>query len=599
VSGRRLLGPLAAGLVVGAYAGALRRYGVFEPADEGVLLVQAWRVVQGQSPYVDFHTGYGPAYFHLQALLLSAGGLAAVRTALAGAQAATAALLYALARRLAGPALAAAAVALEVAFFLPLAPGRGAPFNVPYPAWYAGLGGVAVVALLAHERPPALVRIGLAGAICGLVAAMKPNSGVLLALGVTAMLALQGRPGWTVRVLLALVVAAAVLVVAPAGLAVAAVVLLSPVVGLALVRPEGLRDPAAPVAVLLVGFAAVVLAAFTPILAALGAARFAHDVLLLGAGVTAVYGIPVPWPAALATVVGVAAFAFRERHPRLLAAAAAAGVLALAVARAGAHAPAVASAVRIGAEDAALVAIPLVLWGALAAVRGGNDRTLAGATAIATVAMLQLHPRPDFIHLMPLGALLVPLGVRVWRDAARTVVGPRVAAGVLVAAAVVRFIPAAAVLGHVVTGRVVTVKLGRERLVIEPDASGPLRAIAAAAGSVASALPAAGRVLVFPACGLVPFVARRLPAGPHDYFFPGRPDRAEVAALTARLAADPPALAVTCTGAGTRLADAWTYYPELVEFLGARYRPRESDPPYEVLVADGTGLGPLPTRRRP
>jgi len=83
-------------------------------------------------------------------------------------------------------------------------------------------------------------------------------------------------------------------------------------------------------------------------------------------------------------------------------------------------------------------------------------------------------------------------------------------------------------------------------------------------------------VLAFPACGIVPFVADRLPAGPLDYFFPGRPERAEVAALTTRLAAAPPRLAVTCDAAGTPLADAWGAYPELVSFLRTRYRERTS-----------------------
>src|SRR5207248_2034345 len=117
--------PLAAGLVVAAYTAALRRYGVFDPVDEGLLLVQALRTAHGQVPYVDFHTGYGPLYFRLQAWLLEAGGWDAIRWGLVAVHGAAGALLFVLARRLAGPALAWVAVALEVAFFLPVAPGRG------------------------------------------------------------------------------------------------------------------------------------------------------------------------------------------------------------------------------------------------------------------------------------------------------------------------------------------------------------------------------------------------------------------------------------------------------------------------------------------
>src|SRR5207237_769005 len=78
-AGRGGAAPLAAGLVVAAYTAALRRYGVFDPVDEGLLLVQALRTAHGQVPYVDFHTGYGPLYFRLQAWLLEAGGWDAIR----------------------------------------------------------------------------------------------------------------------------------------------------------------------------------------------------------------------------------------------------------------------------------------------------------------------------------------------------------------------------------------------------------------------------------------------------------------------------------------------------------------------------------------
>src|SRR6185369_12262265 len=98
---------LAAGLAVAVYVACLRRYGIFDPADEGLLLVQAWRTAHGQMPYVDFHTGYGPLYFRLQSILVAAGGLAAVRWMLVLIHGAAAAFLYALARRLCGPALAA------------------------------------------------------------------------------------------------------------------------------------------------------------------------------------------------------------------------------------------------------------------------------------------------------------------------------------------------------------------------------------------------------------------------------------------------------------------------------------------------------------
>jgi hypothetical protein len=128
------------------------------------------------------------------------------------------------------------------------------------------------------------------------------------------------------------------------------------------------------------------------------------------------------------------------------------------------------------------------------------------------------------------------------------------------------------------------VSIGSTRLVIDAAGREPLAALAAAADAVRAATAPAERILAFPACGIVPFFAARLPAGPHDYFFPGRPERAEAAALAARLATAPPPVAVTCTAADTPLAAAWTYYPEMVALLSSRYRQTLARPPYAVGV---------------
>ena len=568
-------GALAAGLAVAVYVACLRRYGIFDPADEGLLLVQAWRAAHGQVPYVDFHTGYGPLYFRLQSLLVAAGGLAAVRWMLVVVHGATAALLYALARRLCGPALAAVAVALEVAFFLPVAPARGAPFNAPYPSWYAGVAGVALALLLAR---PHAVRVAAAGVVCGLVFAMKPNSGILLAAGAATAIALDARPTLIARATLVAVALGAVALVVPTGATVTALALAPPVLALAVLGGQGEAPAGARVALLAAAFAATAIVAFAPTLAALGFGRFSREVLLVGANVEGLYALPFPWTAVLAAGVGIAAFLDRGRHARA-AAAAALAVLAVTVAGAALDGDVGASAIRRGSEVAAVVAAPLVAWGALTALRRVRDEGLVAPTALAVVGALQLYPRPDFLHLMPLGALLLPLALRLWRDVGLT----RAALLALpLALAAGRFVPTARVVAHVLTGGVVDVDLGAARLVVEPEGSGALRSLGAAA-SAARALAPDETLLVFPACGMVPFLAGRRPAGPHDYFYPGRPTREEVAALVARLAAAPPPLAITCGAAGTPLAAAWEQYPEMVELLRGRYAERATYAPYVVL----------------
>jgi hypothetical protein len=231
---------------------------------------------------------------------------------------------------------------------------------------------------------------------------------------------------------------------------------------------------------------------------------------------------------------------------------------------------------REGAETGLLTLAPLVVWGALA--RGVGDGRLLAPTAVAATALLQLYPRPDFAHLLPLGPLLLPLLVALPQTAWAT----RWALGVAAAAAAVRVAPTALALGALLAGRVETVAVGGEPLVIAAAGAPRLRALAAAVDAVTARTAPDARVLAFPACAIVPFFADRRSAGPYDYFFPGRPDVPQVAALLADVAPAPPPVAVTCTGEGSQLAGAWDYYPEMVAFLERRYRVVATAPPFEV-----------------
>src|SRR5205823_2109816 len=70
--------------------------------------------------------------------------------------------------------------------------------------------------------------------------------------------------------------------------------------------------------------------------------------------------------------------------------------------------------VPLAAGFVAVAGVPLALWSALAELRRGGDAALLAPSALAAMATLQLYPRPDFVHLMPLGVLLLPLVLRVW-----------------------------------------------------------------------------------------------------------------------------------------------------------------------------------------
>lgn len=589
---RRACGPVLAALLVGAWSASFRAFGVFDFGDEGTLLAQALRTAHGQHPYVDFHTGYGPLYFALQGFLVADGGLAAVRWALVVVHALTAAGVWIVARRLAGAAVAAAAVALEVALFLPIAPELGAPFLVPYPSWYAALLGVA--ALLAVDRratPIAIARAALAGVLAGCAFALKPNSGLLLAGGAAAALVLGptagGRPGLFARGVLVLLALGAVTLVLPPVTTVAWWALVPPALALALVvGRRGVADgEAVPrLAALVVGFTLVAAVTFGPALAALGPARFLHDALLIGAGVAEVYAVRYPHAALAAVATGLLALRVPADAAvgRLVGGAFAAAILGCVEGGLGAHG--VAAGLRVGAETAVLALVPIVTFSGVVALRRPGDARGVAAVTFAIVGALQLYPRPDMLHLLGVAPLLLPLGLHVARTGARGwLPRGRATALVVAIALVVAFARIAPTLRAFARDPLVAVRVGDVTLTALPGGVERLRALATAVEGVRDRAAADDRVLTFPACAVVPFFAGRVPAGPHDYFFPGRPDATEVALLARGFATAPPPIAVTCDAEGTELAAAWGMHPAMVTLLAGRYRPVVAAPPFHVL----------------
>jgi|GEM_PF-6657944 len=580
---------LVAGVAVAAWTACFRSYGVFDFADEGTLLMQGLRAAHGERPYTDFATGYGPLYFLLLGPLVAQGGLPTVRLALVALHGVTAAALFAAARRLAGRGGATLAVLVLVAFFLPVAPGRGAPFLVPYPAWV--VAALALGCMLLLDRSAGGMtrwRSALAGALAGAALGFKPNAGLLLLAGSAATVARgdvdDRRAGPLGAAVFASLVVGVLLLVRPVATTVLWWTLVPPVVALAAAgmrhcRPD--EEIAPHLLAIGLGFVIVAVPSFAPALLRLGPAAFAREALLLGAGVAEVYAVPVP-PAALLVALG-AGIAWAGARRLGLGLAGAGLVIGGVMAMAEASRPT--AGLRLAGEGVLMVAVPLVLWGGL----GAAARTTAAGVAASTLAMASavlLYPRPDFLHLATIAPALLPTAAWLVQAAASRntkLIAGRSAVGVALAiVALGRLAPTLGTAMALLGGHMEEVSIGRVVLRAEPEGLARLRALADAVQSVATRTEPTTRVATFPACAMVPFLAGRLGAGPHDYFFPGRPSRAEGAALAAAWSVAPPPLAVTCDATGTDLARAWSAYPELVALFETRYRPLAVAGPFVV-----------------
>jgi len=609
-----------------AYLWLFRRYG-FDVVDEGTQLAQIDLVVRGARPYVGFETGYTPLYFSLHAALWqwTSGGLLATRTFGVLLHAATIALLYGFTRRFCGAPIALAVSALDLAFLLPVSPRHGAPFNTPYPGWIAAAFALAaqlLVAAVAHARlavrredaPSAAsssLAVSFAGLAAGLAFAVKPNAG-LLALG-GALLALT--PSWSAALRLAIVLATLVRVAAVAGTIVLLgpaaldptylVALALPVVLVASLRatPSGPPDGARPlgdVALLALGFLAPTAVWAAPLVAELGAARFAREVLLLdGGGVVAAYLLAFPAPGAAAAlvcagIVAAALVAARERD------AIAAG---LPSRRASVLAPLlVAGGVLLAGgigvvqgsdgTGARLVAEEVCLWiGPLALVAGAvllsRDAATARAQALlafATVYALQLFPRPDLIHVA-MGAPPVLLAIAAAWSALVPPSDPRddvkrraVLAWATVAAILVLCVGRAApALRARLAEPLVSLDAGpRAPLVIAAPYAAEHRWLGEAVRAIGARTAPGDGVFYFPDLAGLGFLAERPAATFYLYFVPGRPGPAGEERTIAELERHAPRLAVTGAPRVPAFAGAEAYFARLLGRVDELY-PRTED----------------------
>ncbi len=627
---------VAAAVVTLAYLLPFRAYAL-QVEDEGTLLYQMKRVIDGQVPYLDFATGYTPGYFYLTAALLSwAGDVPGLRTALACVHAAVVAGLVLLIARVARPIFALLVPFLYLAF-IPVYPGEFCAFNVPYPAWFSTAGSVAtalaMVWFVERRRRSSLALAGVAAAV---TFAMKPNAGLFaIAASVTVLLLVgdaslnEQRGGRAARALWIVlwtgVLAGAALTLGRPQL-VDALLYLAPLAAAMLVLLPRARAARARLVgdtlVLLASFAAGSLPWLAFFAARLGRERFLSDVLFIGSSAAQLYYTPPapiePWAllvtAYVAAIAVAGAAAGRGRVPAVPAAvvlvlAGAAG--AVAIARIGVMPERFTWSVIRQLESASLALVVGVevagiawLWRRSArAARAGAGASGGVAATLLIFGLfmeIQLYPRADFMHLVtaaPLigvfAAFLLERVCRWWelglaRSDARRL--PRLPAPVfaaaLVAMIVVRVTPAAAILAS--ESRFV-LPFAAAPLWVEAEHAADLRGLGATATLLRERAGSGAPSLGFPALDVALFLSGARNPTPFAYFFAGRPDHEEEAAIVDTLATRPPPALASLNREFKFFDAAPAYYFLLRRFVRARYRLLGRFERYDVL---GAASGP-------
>ena len=624
---RRLTWGAAAAVfvLVSGYFAIFRSYG-FQIEDEGTLLFQLERVARGQFPYVDFGTGYTPGFFYAGAWLLQFCDfrVESLRAVLALINAATAAGLFIVAGRVTGLALALVAPLAWVAF-LPVSPGDFAAFNVPYPAWPATLAWVvAALAVTGFAARGGLLPLAVAGLAGAAAFAIKPNAGAFILAGTTWALALFARSDreqgheldriavWTSSAVMALGVWCAlgftvvsidtVVHLLPCGLL--AALCAGP-------RRAALATASHPralpaLAVVAVAFALPTALWVAPVLARLGAAGFARDVLLIGSGAADLYYLDHPRPQIYALVVtaGVLAVAAAGRAiaARKLNPAPATAALAVAVAAVVALLATVAVApegFRRGLcaqfENAAFWLALLASYGALVLLaarltrRGAclGERALAALIPLAAAMYLQLYPRSDFMHLLMGVPLLLVVALALlgrvtsWWASGRwgTEAGASVIGLIVFAAAAlvlgVRFGLNLEPMAHIASGedaRRVAIATPRLTVWVEASAADDLVGFGKTVDYLAARTEPRQSVLAFPALTGALFAAGLTSPVFHDYWYHGRPSLDEEAAMLVALQAAPPRYIVTVHQGWSFFIDSPAYFTRTEAFARERYR---------------------------
>lgn len=650
-----LAGAVVVALIAATWFAAFVRYGILLE-DEGLLLQQIARTFHGDRPYLDFHTGYPPATFYLNAALFHLFGVSVVpiRWLLVAVNAASVGLLFALARPVAGTTLAATA-ALGWAAYLPVFVGLFAAFNVPYPSWYGTTAFLATQ--LAFDRHLATGRrwpLVAAGIAAGIGFAFKQNAGALagLACGLTLALLHAGDRDPDRRAARTLLVLAAAFLLTGFTVAVTTVesaFILGPTLVLIVGRLAWTHTPMPhatgrllpSIAMLAAAMVGTSLPWLLPFLATLGMGGLLREIFLVGTDFDLVYATPYPIPlafpgawSAVAAVgliaIGVAGMAVRRGRVRVapvasLLAAMAAGAVVLFV-RSARMPEGVARSITLQTGQIGFYAAPLLyLVVAVAWLRRPQalaPRRLA-VLVFALCMYAELYPRIDTTHLLialasglVLAAWATARTIAAWATALR--VPRRVLTAATVATSVVLML--AAILPSL--SPFVELRDGRPRarptvrldapaapVVLEANDAADLKALNAVLAFLRDRLAPGEAVFGFPAVALVQYLLGHPSATPHDYWFAGRPDHREEAQVVDALAARPPRFIVTVNRNLGFFSNSARYYFILRAFvqdgwaLAARFGRydvlrRRDLPPEPVVVADfapvpGDDLRPL------